>query len=80
MHLQIQREFSLTDRLVVVTGAASGIGRETARVLALAGARLALAEVNAAGLAETRELIEADGGVAVEHLVDVTARPAGADR
>lgn len=42
----------------------------------LAGARLALADVNAAGLTETRDLIEADGGVAVEHLVDVTARPA----
>jgi 3-oxoacyl-[acyl-carrier protein] reductase len=76
MHLQIQREFSLADRLAVVTGAASGIGRETARVLALAGARLALADVNSAGLTETRELIEADGGVAVEHLVDVTARTA----
>jgi 3-oxoacyl-[acyl-carrier protein] reductase len=32
--------------------------------------------MNAAGLTETRELIEADGGVALEHRVDVTRRAA----
>jgi 3-oxoacyl-[acyl-carrier protein] reductase len=76
MHSQILREFSLGDRVAVVTGAGSGIGRETAHVLAQAGAKLVLADVNSAGLTDTRKLIEADGGVAMEHLVDVTARAA----
>jgi 3-oxoacyl-[acyl-carrier protein] reductase len=76
MHPQLLREFSLAGRVAVVTGAGSGIGRETAHVLAQAGATLVLADINGGGLAETRELIETDGGSAVEHLADVTQRAA----
>jgi NAD(P)-dependent dehydrogenase (short-subunit alcohol dehydrogenase family) len=43
-------------KVAVVTGAGSGIGRELARQLAAHGARLALSDVNAAGLAETARL------------------------
>uniref|UniRef100_UPI0024557F51 SDR family NAD(P)-dependent oxidoreductase n=1 Tax=Nocardia farcinica TaxID=37329 RepID=UPI0024557F51 len=39
--------------VAVVTGAASGMGRELAVELARRGAKLALCDVDAAGLAET---------------------------
>lgn len=76
MHEDLIREFSLARRTATVTGAASGIGRETARVLAEAGARLVLADVNAAGLAETAALVEAAGSTALAHPLDVTDRAA----
>ena len=42
-----------TGKVVVITGAASGIGRALAQQLAAKGARLALSDVNATGLQET---------------------------
>lgn len=42
---------------VVVTGAASGIGRATARLFAAEGAELTIADINEAGLAETAGMI-----------------------
>jgi NAD(P)-dependent dehydrogenase (short-subunit alcohol dehydrogenase family) len=42
--------------VAVITGAGSGIGRALAQELAKRGAQLALADVNAAGLEETRRL------------------------
>jgi 3-oxoacyl-[acyl-carrier protein] reductase len=44
--------FSLAGRTAVVTGAGSGIGRETAVTYAKAGARVVLADVDADGLEE----------------------------
>jgi len=41
------------DKICVVTGAASGIGRALALSLAESGAQLALSDINAEGLAET---------------------------
>ncbi len=47
------------DKVCVVTGAASGIGRAVAISLAGKGAALALSDVNEAGLEETRRLLDA---------------------
>jgi NAD(P)-dependent dehydrogenase (short-subunit alcohol dehydrogenase family) len=61
----------LTDRIAVVTGAAGGIGRATAVLLAEKGCALALADVNASGLAETAELAKKYGRKVTTHQVDV---------
>ncbi len=53
----LEAQFSLAGRGAVITGAASGMGREAARVFAQAGARLVLADVDADGLAETAALV-----------------------
>ncbi len=56
----------------LVTGAASGIGRATATLLAERGAAAACVDVNAAGLAEPVDAIRAAGGTAVPLAADVT--------
>ena len=43
----------LKDKVAIVTGAASGIGRTVAHVFAREGARLTLVDINEAGLRET---------------------------
>ncbi|MDV8001917.1 SDR family NAD(P)-dependent oxidoreductase [Rhodococcus sp. IEGM 1408] len=48
-------------KVVVITGAGSGIGRELAREAARRGARLALSDIDIDGLAETVELVRAGG-------------------
>ncbi|TXH05661.1 MAG: SDR family NAD(P)-dependent oxidoreductase [Nevskiaceae bacterium] len=45
--------YALKDKVAVVTGAGSGIGRALAQLLAAKGCRLALADVNEIGLRET---------------------------
>jgi NAD(P)-dependent dehydrogenase (short-subunit alcohol dehydrogenase family) len=63
--------------VAVVTGAASGIGRALAVDLAKLGAQLALADVNAAGLEETRAML-GDAG-ARPYVVDVSKAAAVED-
>jgi NAD(P)-dependent dehydrogenase (short-subunit alcohol dehydrogenase family) len=48
-----------TEKVVVITGAGSGIGRALAQRFAGKGARLALSDVNATGLEETLKLLPA---------------------
>jgi NAD(P)-dependent dehydrogenase (short-subunit alcohol dehydrogenase family) len=62
----------LRGRTALVTGAASGIGRETALAFARRGADLVLCDVNEAGLASCAEAIRAlRRGAAHIHVVDV---------
>jgi 3-oxoacyl-[acyl-carrier protein] reductase len=57
--------FDLTDRIAVLTGAASGIGRATALVLSGAGATVVLGDVDGAGVEATVKEIDRRGGKAV---------------
>jgi len=59
-----------TDRVAVVTGAASGIGRATAILFAREGARVAAVDRNEAGAAETAALI---GATARAYACDVAS-------
>lgn len=52
---------SLDKKVVVITGAGSGIGRALAVEVASRGAAVAISDVNEAGLAETVELVKAAG-------------------
>jgi NAD(P)-dependent dehydrogenase (short-subunit alcohol dehydrogenase family) len=56
----------------VVTGAASGLGREVAKLFAAEGAHVVVADVNAEGADNVVEEITAAGGSAVAQPTDVT--------
>lgn len=64
--------FELTDKVVVITGAAGGLGREFALGFAAEGAKIVAADVAEAGVAETASMINAAGGEAIGVRVDVT--------
>ncbi|MDX1422839.1 MAG: glucose 1-dehydrogenase [Kiloniellales bacterium] len=64
--------FDLTDRVAVVTGASSGLGRHFAATLARAGAKVAIAARRVERLSELAREIEAAGGRALPVGLDVT--------
>lgn len=63
--------FDLNGKVAIVTGASSGIGRETAKLFARQGARLVLAARGAPALEALAREIRADGGNAVALAGDV---------
>lgn len=65
-------DLRLHGRTALVTGAASGIGRETAATLNAEGMRVALLDRDAAALAETATVLRAGGGDPVVVSADVT--------
>ncbi|MFZ1177366.1 MAG: SDR family oxidoreductase [Mycobacterium sp.] len=60
------------DTLVAVTGAGSGIGRETAFAFAARGAEVVVSDIDEAAVKDTAAQIAARGGVAYSYVVDVS--------
>ena len=60
-------------RVVLVTGAAMGIGRAVAVLFAQEGARIVAADVNAEAGSETQRMVEANGGECLFQRTDVSS-------
>ncbi|XEG70349.1 SDR family NAD(P)-dependent oxidoreductase [Pseudomonas sp. abacavir_1] len=65
---------SFENKVAAITGAGSGIGRALARELASRGCHLALADVNASGLEETRQALASYGVRISTEVVNVAER------
>ena len=63
----------ISDKVAIITGAASGIGRTTAILFAKEGGKVVVADQNEAGGDETVDLIRTDGGQAIFTRVNVTS-------
>jgi 3-oxoacyl-[acyl-carrier protein] reductase len=75
MTAEVAAAFSLAGRTAVVTGAAMGIGRQTAITYAQAGATVVLADRDEIKLDETRALIDKiDGARAIAVPTDVSVK------
>jgi len=61
-------------KTIVITGAASGIGRAAAMIFAREGANIVSADIDADGARRTAEQIVQQGGKALALATDVTAR------
>ena len=59
------------DKVVLITGASSGIGKATALMMGRAGAKVIIVARGEEGLAETRKEIEGEGGVAHTYTCDL---------
>lgn len=65
---------NIQDKVVLITGASSGIGEATARILAAQGARVLLGARRTDRLARLVAQINAEGGSAAARALDVTRR------
>jgi 3(or 17)beta-hydroxysteroid dehydrogenase len=68
-----QNWIDLTDRVALVTGAASGIGRAAAEAIAGVGARTVLLDRDEAGVRMVAQEIAVQGGHAIARGLDVTS-------
>ncbi len=62
----------MTGKVAIVTGAAAGLGKATALLLAKAGANLCLLDVNAEGLAQTASEVRELGAEVLAQTVDLS--------
>jgi len=74
MHEDLLGNFALDGRVALVTGAASGIGREIAVVMAEAGAIPVIADINRDGLDQTADMIGQQGAQTIKRRTDVSQR------
>src|SRR5258705_13221127 len=65
---------NITDKVVVITGASSGIGESTAKLLAEQGARVVLGARRSNRIDAVVQEISASGGKAIGFATDVTKR------
>lgn len=65
----------LKDRVAIVTGSGSGIGRAIALAMAREGARIAVVDLNEVGAQETVKEIQKEGGQAHPYQADITRKP-----
>ena len=63
-------------KTILITGAASGIGRATALIFAREGANVVCADINEKGARETADAVNAKGTQALALKADVTSREA----
>jgi NAD(P)-dependent dehydrogenase (short-subunit alcohol dehydrogenase family) len=66
----------LVNKVALITGAGSGIGRETALLFAAEGASVLAVDLNQAAAEETAEMARAGGGEAAAHHADVSSAEA----
>ena len=69
----------MVNRVALVTGGGSGIGREICLSLAMAGNKVVAADLNKTGADETVEMINAVGGIAYPITMDVADTNSVAD-
>ena len=65
--------FDLADRVAIVTGGAQGVGGGISRILARAGAKVLIADIDIDMARNTEELISNNSGIAKSLKIDVTS-------
>lgn len=70
-----EMDFGLVDRVIAVTGAASGIGLATSKLLARNRAKVAVLDINEEAIEKAVREIEDIGGVAKGFVIDVRSEP-----
>jgi NAD(P)-dependent dehydrogenase (short-subunit alcohol dehydrogenase family) len=73
--MKIEDLFSVRERVVLITGGASGIGLAYAEALATNGARVVIADINAETLSQAVSTLTANGGEVHGETLDVTSKP-----
>ena len=68
----LKKLFSLEDKVILMTGAAGGIGAALSRGMAGAGASMCNCDISEQGLKELSETITREGGVGKSFVMDVT--------
>lgn len=65
----------LKERVAIVTGGGSGIGRAICVNMAKEGAKIAIPDINLNGAQETADMIKREGGTGIAIKTDVTKKP-----